>query len=175
VARGHCARDESSTERDSTIVATVASLLLTGGTMVIATENPAQMFDDAMHMLPAGLRSQVDAAAGLRFSPSRGVRVTLTDAIDQETIRATRGQAIECIELATKQIAIAAPLAPWLSLVSRWWNEGRRAEADDLADRVGRGWTIDKLKDVAVVCEAIDRRAMTPEALGDLLARRSAA
>src|SRR5205085_5499015 len=63
-------------------VAATASLLLDAQSCVIAAgTDAADLFEDALRMIPASLRSGIDACAGYRFSPSRGVKVTITDRI----------------------------------------------------------------------------------------------
>jgi hypothetical protein len=158
------------------MAAAVASLLIDGKPKVIAAGASAlEVFEDALRMLPASLRGPVDGCAGLRYTTARGVKNTLTDRIDQDTIRATRGQGIECIDVETKPAAIVGPLAPWLSLMSRWWNEERGAEAVELADRLAGGKSLDEVLRVATIAEAVDRGQLSREALFDHLQRRTAA
>jgi len=157
-------------------VAATASLLLEGKPCVIAGGNdPAGLLEDALRMMPASVRSDIDACAGFRFSPSRGVKATIGDKIDQDTLRQTRGQNVACIDFEKSVSALAGPLAPWLALVSRWWNEERSEEAIAVADRLGAGWSTDEIVRVAAVCEAIDRKEERPERLDELLAGRNAA
>lgn len=157
-------------------VAAKVALLLAGGRacVIAAGGEPAAVFEDALRMLPAAMRGDIDACAGLRFSPARGVKATLTDRIDQDTVRATRGQGVECLDLA-KMPAAEGPLKPWVALMSRWWSQQRGADAVDLADRLGAGWTIEQILGVAALCEAIDRGDQRAETLDELLSRRSAA
>lgn len=162
--------------RDATIAASVASLLVEGRSCVIAAgAAPTDVFEDALRMVPASLRMTIRACAGLRLSSSRGVHATLTERFDQDIVRATRGQGIECIDLAAKVPPAGGVLAPWLALMARWWGEQRGAEAVELADRLGAGWPVEEILDVAALCEAIDRREANPFSLHDLLLRRSAA
>ena len=53
------------------------------------------------------------------------MKATLTDRFDQDIIRSTRGQGIECINLEANVPALSGPIVPWLTLMSRWWNEQR--------------------------------------------------
>jgi hypothetical protein len=157
-------------------LAGLASLLAGTKICVVAAGSAATTaFEQAMSMLPAALREGVDACGGLRFSPSRGVRVTVTDAIDQETVRATRGQKVECIDLAAKPPVIDGPLAAWFGVMARWWSEDRALDAVDLAARMTGACDIGELQQIAQLCDSIDRREAHPAALGERLARRSAA
>lgn len=156
--------------------AVAASLLLDGRSSVIAAgKTPVAVFSDAMHMIPASLRGNIQACAGLLFSPSRGVNGSVISIIDADTTRRTRGQGIECIDLEGKPPAIGGPLQPWFTLVSRWWIEGRAAEAVALADRLTGGWSNEEILGVAALCESIDREEQDAQALGELLQNRNAA
>lgn len=156
--------------------AAVAGLLVDGRACVIAAGPEATgVFEDAMHMVPASLRPAVTASAGLRFSPARGVKTTVTDRIDQDTLRATRGQGVECIDLEARTPAPPEPMAAWLALMQRWWSGGRAADAASLADRVGAGWTLADLPRLAAVAESVDRGELSSEALDDFLGSRNAA
>jgi len=162
--------------RAVTAAASVASLLIEGRSCVIAAGAvPADVFDDALRMIPASLRSTIRACAGLRLSSSRGVKATLTDRFDQDIIRSTRGQGIECINLEASVPAPAGPLAPWLALMSRWWNEQRAAHAVALADRLSGGWSPQEIADITEMCEAIDRGHESADSLEVYLLRRRAA
>ena len=162
--------------RASTAVAAAASLLAAATPCVIAAgASAAEMFDDALRMLPRALRGGIEACGGLRFSPSRGVRATVTDRIDQDTIRHTRGQGVQLVDLESKPPAVAGALAPWFALMARWWSEERGAEAVQLADRLGARWRLDDILSVAEFCEAIDRGDESAEALETFLMRRTAA
>lgn len=159
--------------RHAARAATVAGLLAGGRACVAAVgAEPASVFEDAMHMLPAWLRSSVNASAGLRFSPSRGVTTTVTDRIDQDAMRATRGHGVECIDVESKPPAPPASLAPWLELMARWWSEGRAPEAAALSARVGKGWKAEDLPRIATVADSVVRGEMSVEALDDFLASR---
>ncbi|HEY2773821.1 MAG TPA: hypothetical protein VGK20_07190 [Candidatus Binatia bacterium] len=172
VARGQAPAPAKSARIES--VARVASLLFEGRTCVVAAGGaPVEVFEQALRLLPACLRERVDACAGLRFSPARGVKTTLTDRIDQDTLRATRGQKVECVDLEKSAPALEGPLAPWWTLVLRWWNEGRGDEATSVADRLTGGWNLREILDVAALCESIDRREFKPDALAARLARHS--
>lgn len=164
------------TPRAVAAAASTAALLLAGQSCVIAAgANPTDLLEDAMRMIPSSHRASIDACAGYRFSASRGVKATLTDKIDQDTLRHTRGQGVVCVDLEKSVPALAGPLAPWLTLMSRWWNEQRSADAIWLADRLGAGWTAEEIVHVAATCEAIDRKEASPDRLNELLARRTAA
>jgi hypothetical protein len=146
------------TQKNALAAAAVAALLHDAKPAVVAAGRaPLDLFEDALRMLPAAARAGIEAAGGLRFSPARGVKVTVTDKIEQDTIRATRGQGIESIDLAAKVPAAGGPLAAWLALMVRWWGEGRGALGAALADRLGDGWTTGSILQVAALCEAIDR------------------
>ncbi len=156
--------------------AATASLLLADQACVIAAGTDApELLEDALRMIPASLRAGIDVCAGFRFSPSRGVKVTITDRIDQDTMRATRGQGVVCVDLEKQMPQATGPMVPWLTLMSRWWSEERGADATELADRLGAGWTAEEIVRVASLCEAIDRGEERPERLGELLVRRNAA
>jgi len=162
--------------RDVTVAASVASILLDGRACVIAAGDAAtDVFEDALRMLPASLRAGIGACAGLRLSSARGVKATLTDRFDQDTIRATRGQGIECIDLASRLPPVGGAIAPWLALMSRWWNEQRGGQAVGLADRLSGGWSVGEIVDIAEMCEAIDRGDESSETLEVYLLRRRAA
>jgi hypothetical protein len=138
--------------------AAVAAALFAGNAGVVAAgARAADVFEDALAMLPAAARGGLEAAGGLRFSPARGVRLTVLDKFDQDMDRATRGQKIDRLDLASRTPAPDGPLAPWLALMSRWWNEQRAGEAAVLASRLTDGWTTQGILDVASLCEAIDR------------------
>ena len=158
------------------MAAVAASLLVEGRACVVAAGSaPVDVFEDALRMIPASLRGGIEASAGLRFSPVRGVKVTLTDSIDRDTVRATRGQGVDCIDVEARPPAVVGALAPRLRLMSRWWNENRGGEAVELADKLCGGWSVKEILEVASLCEAIDRREQSPEALDELLKRRAAA
>ncbi|MFN2427865.1 MAG: hypothetical protein ABR587_15620 [Candidatus Binatia bacterium] len=162
--------------RAATAAASVAAILLDGRACVIAAGSaPTDVFEDALRMIPASLRTAVDACAGLRLSSARGVKATLTDRFDQDTVRATRGQGIECIDLQANVPPAAGAIAPWLALMSRWWSEERGAEAVALADRLSGGWSVQEILDIAEMCEAIDRGQESAESLEIYLLRRRAA
>lgn len=162
--------------RDANVAAAVAGLLVDGRPCVVAAgEDPAGVFEDAIHRIPATLRGAIRASAGLRFSPARGVKTTVTDRIDQDTVRATRGQGVECIDLEAKRPPPPAPMVAWLDLMSRWWSEGRAADAVALAERVGAGWTVDDLPRIAAIAESADRGELSGEALDDFLGSRAVA
>lgn len=158
-------------------VAAVAALLVSNRACVIAAgPAPVEMLEDSLRMIPASLRGAISVGAGLRFSSARGVRASVTDRIDQETLRATRGQGVECIDVQTAPAAFApGAIAGWLALMVRWWSEERAAEAVELADKLAGGWTAEEIAHVASLCEAIDRREARPDELDRLLMRRSAA
>jgi hypothetical protein len=163
-------------ERGARVAAATASLLLAGQPCVIAAGVDApDLLEDALRMIPGSLRSGIEACAGFRFSPSRGVKVTITDRIDQDALRATRGQGVACVDLEKQMPAMSGPLATWLALMTRWWNEERAVDAVELADRLGAGWTVEEITRVATLCEAIDRGEERPDRLDELLLRRSAA
>ena len=144
--------------------------------MIAAGGAAADVFDDALRMLPRALRGAIEACGGLRFSPSRGVRATVTEKIDQDIIRYTRGQGVQVLDLVTKPVPpVAGSLAPWLAQMMRWWSDGRGAEAVQLADRIGSRWQLDDILSVAEFCEASDRGDETVEALELFLSRRTAA
>jgi hypothetical protein len=103
------------------------------------------------------------------------VKATLTDRFDQDIVRSTRGQGIECIDLEAKVPPVGGALAPWLALMSRWWGDKRAVEAVGLADRLSDGWSVGEVLEVAGLCEAIDRGDERADALDELLLRRSAA
>jgi len=155
--------------------AAVAALLLDGRACVVAAgAEPVAVFEDAMHMLPRAFRAGLTASAGLRFSLARGVKTTVTDRVDQDTLRATRGQGVECIDLEARSPAPSEPVAPWLALMQRWWGAGRSADAARLADRVVAGWNLTDLPRLAAVAESVDRGDLSGEALDDFLGSRSA-
>jgi hypothetical protein len=162
--------------RDIARAAAVAALLMEGRPCVVAAGvDPAAVFEDAMHMVPRALRPGVTASAGLRFSLARGVKTTVTDRIDQDTLRATRGQGVECIDLEARSPAPPEPVAAWMALMQRWWGEGRAADAALLADRVVAGWNLADLPRIAAVAASVDRGELSGEALDDFLGSRSAA
>lgn len=164
---------EAAGAREAAKAAAVAGLLVDPRPCVVAAgADPASVFEAAMHMLPAFLRPGVSASAGLRFSPARGVKTTITDRIDQDALRATRGQGVECIDVDAKAPPAAAALAPWLSLMTKWWGEGQGAEAAALAARVGTGWKVEDLARVATVADSASRGELSREALDDFLASR---
>lgn len=166
----------SSDARAIASAAAVASWILAGRACVVAAGASAiHVLEDALSMIPAALRGGIEASAGLRFSPGRGVKVTLTDRIDQDTVRATRGQGVDCVDLAAGIPAPAGTLAPWFALISRWWSEERSGEAVALADKLASDWSVEQILSVASLCESIDRGLLSPEALHDKLSRRSAA
>jgi len=176
VMRGAPGSVSSKDARAITSAAAVASWILGGRVCVVAAGASAiSVLEDALSMIPAALRGGIEASAGLRFSPGRGVKVTLTDRIDQDTVRATRGQGVDCIDLAVGIPAPAGTMAPWFALMSRWWSEERAAEAIALADRLASDWSAEQILSVASLCESIDRGLLSPEALHDKLSRRSAA
>ncbi len=156
--------------------AAVASMLYAGASAVVAAgAAPLETFEDALRMLPAAARGGLSAAGGLRYSSARGVALTVTDKIEQDTVRAIRGHGIESVDFARGVPAAAGPLAPWFALMARWWNEGRGEEAVALADRLGEGWTTSRVLEVAAVCESIDRGERTRNALGELFGEGGAA
>jgi len=162
--------------RAVTVAASVASILLDGRSCVIATgATPSDVLDDALHMIPASLRAGIRACSGLRLSSSRGVTATLTDRFDQDIVRATRGQGIECIDLQAKVPPPGGTIVPWLTLMSRWWNEQRSAQAMALADQLSGGWSVQEILDIAEMSEAIDHGDESAESLQIYLLRRRAA
>lgn len=154
------------------MAASVAAMLLQARSCVLAV-GPAvlEVLDDALRMIPGAARAYVDACAGLRFSPTRGVKATLIRGLDPEVVRATRGRGTDCLDL-TKQSPVVGEMAPWLALMSRWWNQGRSEEAIDLAQRLAGDWTKEGVLEVAALCEAIDRGERGPEALEALVSGR---
>jgi hypothetical protein len=151
--------------------AAVAAALFAGRTGVVAAGARAtEVFEDALAMLPAAARGGLEAAGGLRFSPARGVRLTVLDKFDLDLDRATRGQKIDRLDVTSKAPAPDGPLATWLALMARWWKEGRGAEAAALAARLGDGWTTSGILDVASLCEAIDRGQASVQSLQARLA-----
>lgn len=163
---------------DATGVAVaVAAILAERRPSVIAVgKDGAALLCKALGLLPASLRGGIEACGGLRFSRAREVVTTVVDSIDQDTVRSTRGQGVECVD-ATRVVPAAATssLAPWLGLMARWCDEGRTQEAGRLSDGLRAGWKLAEILEVAAVCEAIDRREEKPEKLDLLLSRRSAA
>lgn len=156
--------------RAAQVAAAVASLLFAGTPAVVAAgAAPLEAFEDALRMLPAAARSGLEAAGGLRYSSARGVTLTVTDKIEQDTIRAIRGHGIEAIDFARGVPEPSGALAAWFALMVRWWNAGRGEAAVALADRLGDGWTTTRVLEVVALCEAIDRGDRQPEALEDLL------
>ncbi len=163
-------------QRTADAAAAVAAILLAGKSGVVAVgAAPHDVFDDALRMLPAVARGGIEAVGGLRFSPARGVRLTVTDKLDQDVDRATRGQGVERIDFAAKIPAPDGPLAAWLALMVRWWKDGRAREATALASRLGDGWTTEEILGVATLCDAIDRGEARPDSLAARLAQRPAA
>jgi hypothetical protein len=155
--------------------AAVAALLVEGRPCVVAAgADPASLLEDAMHMVPSSLRGAVSASAGLRFSLARGVRTTITDRIDAETLRATKGQGVECLDLASKVPPAPPALEPWLALMTAWWGDGRAAEAATLSARVGVPWRAEDLARIAAVAASVARGELSREALEDFLASRAA-
>jgi hypothetical protein len=164
-------------QKNADAAASLASMLFAAKLAVVAAgPKPLDVFEDALRMLPAVARGGIEAAGGLRFSPARGVKLTVTDKLDQDVDRATRGTGIEKVDLVSKTPpAPAGPLAAWLALMARWWKAGRAAEAVALASRIGDGWTSEEIAGVVSLCEAIDRGEMHRETLESRLAQRPAA
>jgi hypothetical protein len=163
-------------QRSGDAAAALASMLYAGKSGVVAVgAAPHDVFEDALRMLPAAARGGIEAAGGLRFSPARGVKLTVIDKVDQDLDRATRGHGIERADFTTRIPALDGPLAPWFALMARWWKEGRASDATGLASRMGDGWTSEDILGVAALCEAIDRGEARPDALAARLAQRPAA
>ncbi len=154
-------------------VAVAATLAERRPSVIAVGKDGAAFLCKALGLLPAALRGGIEACGGLRFSRAREVVATIVDSIDQDTVRSTRGQGVECVDATRVSTAGTSHLAPWLRLMARWCDEGRTAEAARLSDGLRTGWGLAEILEVAAVCEAIDRREEGPEALDLLLSRRS--
>ena len=155
-------------------VAVAATLADRRPSVIAVGKDGAALLCKALGLLPASMRGGIEACGGLRFSRAREVVATIVDSIDQETIRSTRGQGMECVDATRVSTAASSGLAPWLRLMARWCDEGRTEEAARLSDRLRAGWKLAEILEVAAVCEAIDRREERSETLDLLLSRRSA-
>jgi hypothetical protein len=157
------------------VAVTVAATLADRRPSVIAVgKDGAALLCKALGLLPAGMRGGIEACGGLRFSRAREVVATVVDTIDQDTVRSTRGQGVECVDATRVSTAATSDLAPWLRLMARWCDEGRTEEAARLSDGLRTGWRLAEILEVAALCEAIDRREEKRETLDLLLSRRSA-
>jgi hypothetical protein len=163
-------------QRNGDAAAAVAAMLLAGNAGVVAVgAAPHDVFEDALRMLPAAARGGIEAAGGLRFSPARGVKLTVIDKVDQDLDRATRGHGIERADLTSKVAVVEGPLTAWFTVMARWWKDGRAADATALASRLGDGWTTQDIAGVAALCDSVDRGEARPDALSARLAQRPAA
>lgn len=172
VARGASTSAPSRDGKSVAMAAVAASLLLDGRVCVLAC-GPASVtvFEDALHMIPATMRGGLQACAGLRFSPSRAVIVTLADAIDPDTVRATRGQGVECIDLVSKAPPLGGPLAAWFALMTNWWLSGRAGAASELTSRMTGDWSAADVLAVASRAAAMGEQECRGEALDELIRR----
>lgn len=152
-------------------LAAMAALLIERVACVVTAAEPVAALERALLLLPVALRGGLNASAGLRFSNSRQATFCVVDQIDLDIRRMTRGHAVTLLgadELAGRSLGM---LAPWLSLMTRMWEEGRAAEAMALADALRGDCSLQQILEVARLRESVDRGEEKPEVLETVLSR----
>jgi hypothetical protein len=93
--------------------------------VVIAEQTPLAHVLAMLAVLPAWAREPLSVSTGLRYSPSRPLRIVCTSVPPSPAEQ----NGLDAIVLDTSRASLAADGSPpWLQLMASWWAEGRHEE-----------------------------------------------
>jgi len=143
--------------RDGDQLAYVLASLLAGHRLIVTgSTGPLATLERVLTGLPMNLREPVAASVGLRFSPSRQMQLTFTNANPAELQRVIKGHCVQCFDMQSPPPQ-AVPPDGWIGLVRRWWNEGRVRDVSRLTAELPGPLHPGDLNRIAAICADMDR------------------
>lgn len=146
---------------DSATQATARSLsrcLMNATDQAISSPSePLRTFCAAAKLTPAFFRIRAACTIGLKFSPSRPVKLVIAHKDGGEFARALRGQEHAFVDLSTTTPSAAQALTPWFDFIDRRIKAGRSKEVTSLNDELTTHCSSDLLARLAELCDALDR------------------
>ena len=112
--------------------------------------------------LPLAARRSLAVSVGLKYSPSRRLRLCLVSRDKGETQRATRGRKVRLLDASAPCSRQSSPYEAWGDLVERWLEEGRDQELEQLALQAPEDISPCALAEFASSCLAHDIRPPVP-------------
>lgn len=111
----------------------VASVLMQDGQLVVAGAGlTPDVLQWVLTVMPVAARADLSIALGLKYSPSRQMRITLVDHIDGELHRALQGQDVRIMDLRTGGAPEEGPYHAWFEFVRERGRAGRFEEVSRL-------------------------------------------
>jgi hypothetical protein len=136
----------------------VADAALAGDRVAAVVPNgTANLLRWALLAIPRRTRARVDAAVGLKFSPSRRVALTLLTADDSQLPRLVAGQGVAVWPAGATLPPPTAPRASWFALAERWYAAGRLRHLIELTTRHCPEAAPELLPRIADLCAAEER------------------
>lgn len=123
---------------------------------VSSPADPLRTYCTATKLTPAFFRTRAACTIGLKFSPSRPVKVVIARKDGGEFARSLRGQEHEFVDLGAAGPSAVQALAPWLDFVDRRLKAGRMNELVVLNDELTTHCSSEVLTRLAEICDALD-------------------
>ncbi len=140
---------------DSALAA--AADLLAGRSLVLTEAfGGFRLLEKILLSLPLETRESLSVSVGVRFSPSRKIRLAIVSEAQGDLQRRAAGQPTQVCQ-ADRIAQDRQPLFQgWEQLLRRWWREGRRQDIQYLTTDLCHGVSCDALDRIAGICEQID-------------------
>jgi hypothetical protein len=153
-------------------LAVATDLLSSRQVIVMDGANSWRLLEKVLLSLPMETREDIDVSAGVRYSPSRKMRLVMTSEAETELQRRIAGLDVLLRRPDGSTVQGEATFAAWQRLLRRWWREGRSEEVTRLTTELCRGTSCDALDRIAAICEDTDALDdLAPDAIRAVIAR----
>ena len=153
------------------LVLLMASILTGRNVIVVGAARPFETLEWTMNAVPLSLRKTVSATVGLKWSPARQIQLSLVDYADRDTVRALHGRDIDRLDVTgVPPRPPVQAVTPYLTLIRRWWNEGRFVDIARLGSLLNGVIRAEDLAGAAGLCNDIDAiKSAEPAVLDGLI------
>lgn len=112
----------------------VVHILLQGGELVlVGAAHPYELLRWALFCLPLEMRSGMECSVGLKYAPSRKLRLVLMDNDDPMLPRLTAGRDLALWRQQDQAKVAAGPFGPWIELMRDLWQRQAYEQIYDLS------------------------------------------
>ncbi len=151
----------------------VLSTVLQGRRLLaVGAPAPQKVLRWVLGATPIAVRERLSLSYGLKFSPSRGFQLVLTDADHRETQRIARDHNIDFFCWETPPTPASSAFDAWLRFVRQHWESGRHADLDRLSTQLTEENSAQALEQIATLSTDIERVKQADALLLDRLIQR---
>jgi hypothetical protein len=141
-----------------------------GALLVVGAPSSRDLLRWLLAATPVAMRERLSVSCDLKFSPSRRLKLVLTDATPTEIARIARTHQVSPIKWKSPPAAMNCPFEPWLGLVRRGWESGRIGDVTRIALELRDDCSPDLLKQtVQLIWDTERARAADQPLLGELI------